>query len=40
MLLIALDVILTVITVGQHSLPCIMLNKFVIYDASSFASNK
>ena len=40
MLLIALDVISIVITVGQYILPCIMLDKFVIYDASSFAFNQ
>ena len=39
-MLIALDVILIVITVGQYILPCIMLDKFVIYYASSFAFNQ
>ena len=39
-MLIALDVILIVITVSQYILPCIMLDKFVIYDASSFAFNQ
>jgi hypothetical protein len=39
--LIDLDVIsiVIIITVNQYSLPCIMLVKFVIYDASSFAFN-